>query len=204
MSLAIPSAATHDFAPPSIPLLRFTVSQYHEMITAGILVDSDPVELLEGLLVKKMNKNPPHRIARGKARRAFEQTIPAGWYVDTQEPITTGESEPEPDVAIIRGRTEDYVDRHPGPADVALLVEVAEESLPRDRTDKKRIYAKARIPVYGIVNLVDRQVEVYTDPTGPADVPDYQKLRVHGENEAVPLIVEGKEISRLAVIDLLP
>ena len=73
--------------------------------------------------------------------------MPQGWYVDAQEPITTSDSEPEPDVVIVRGDTRQYLNRHPGAQDLALVVEVADTSLQRDRTSKKRLYARVGIPV---------------------------------------------------------
>jgi Uma2 family endonuclease len=134
------------------------------MIAAGILTSDDPVELLDGWLVQKMAKNPPHRITTRLIREALESIIPDGWYVETQEPITLADSEPEPDVAVIRGDTRDYLDRHPGASEVALVVEVADSTLERDRSLKQQIYARAGISTYWIVNLVNFQLEIYTQP----------------------------------------
>lgn len=118
--------------------------------------------------------------------------------------MTTSDSEPEPDLGIIRGDIRNCVDHHPGPADSALIVEIADSSLRRDRGRKKRIYAGAAVRVYWIVNLVDRQIEVYTDPTGPGDKPDYRQHDDFGPGSAVPVVIDGKEIGRLNVADLLP
>lgn len=174
------------------------------MIDAGILTEDDPVELLEGYMVQKMPKNPPHRVSTRKTRIALEKTVPTGWYVDSQEPITTMESEPEPDVTVVRGNSDDFAQRHPGPEDIGLLVEVADSSLARDRGPKKIIYARANIPVYWIVNLIDRQIEVHTDPTGPAEQPDYRQRQVYKPDESVPVVLDGKEICKLEVNALLP
>jgi hypothetical protein len=189
---------------PTDFIWRLSVDQYHEMIRAGILTDDDPVELLEGWLVYKMPKNPPHRIATRLTRASLERIIVAGWYVESQEPITTEDSEPEPDVGVVRGDTRQYMDRHPGPQDLALVVEVSEATLQRDRGWKKRLYAQANIPVYWIVNLIDRQVEVYTDPTGPAEQPDYRQRQIYQATDAVPVVIDGREIGRIAVCELLP
>jgi Uma2 family endonuclease len=118
--------------------------------------------------------------------------------------VTTADSEPEPDVAVIRGLREDYVARHPGPEDVGLLVEVAEASLDRDRGWKKRIYAAAEIPVYWIVNLVDREIEVFTRPSGPSDQPDYGTRQVFLPGDQVPVVLDGNEVGWIAARDLLP
>jgi Uma2 family endonuclease len=87
---------------------------------------------------------------------------------------------------------------------LGLIVEVAESTLQRDQTRKKRIYARAGIPVYWIVNLIDGRVEVYTDPTGPTPQPDYLQRQDYGPNDAVPVTLDGKPIGQVAVRDLLP
>ena len=101
--------------------------------------------------------------------------------------VTLLTSEPEPDVIVVRGSNDDYVDRHPGPGDVVLVVEVSDTSLRSDQGFKKMIYAKSSLPVYWIVNLIDRRVEVYTDPTGPAEQPDYRHHDDFSGAESVPL-----------------
>jgi Uma2 family endonuclease len=189
---------------PSEPIWRLTVREYHEMIRAGILAEGDPVELLDGWLVAKTRKTPPHSVSTHLASRALEDILPEGWDVHAQGAITLATSEPEPDVVIVRGEPRAYVDRHPGPKDVALVVEVADASLQRDRGFKRRLYAQAAIPVYWIVNLVERVLEVYTDPSGPTDQPDYRQQRTFGAAEQVPLVVEGREVGRVTVSALLP
>ena len=94
-----------------------------EMIAAGILTDDDPVELLEGWLVPKMVKNPPHSTARHLTMKALEQVLPSGWHVRSQEPITLSDSEPGPDVSIVRGDPGQFERSHPRPQDMALVVE---------------------------------------------------------------------------------
>jgi Uma2 family endonuclease len=174
------------------------------MIEAGILTEDDPVELLEGWLVAKMPKKVPHSATTRLVREALAQILPDGWYVDSQEPVTMADSEPEPDVIVMRGEIQDYLDRHPGPADLALLIEVADATLRRDRTVKKRLYAAARIPVYWIINLPDRQLEVYTKPFGQGRQADYrERLLFRAGNEA-PVVIDGREIGRLPVDQLLP
>ncbi len=189
---------------PTETVWRLSVERYHEMIQAGILTEDDPVELLEGWLIEKMPKNPPHILATRFTRTALERLAPAGWFVNTQEPVTTADSEPEPDVSLAKGDPRDYSTRHPGPPETALIVEVSAASLRRDRTTKLRIYARARFPVYWIVNLIDNRVEVYTDPTGPADQPTYRQHRDYGPADDLPLVIDGKEIGRIAVRDILP
>src|SRR5205823_6450881 len=98
-----------------------------------------------------------------------------GWHVRQQVPITLDTSEPEPDCCVAAGNRRDFLAHHPGPADVALVVEVADTTLDSDRRVKRPLYAEARIAVYWIVNLEDGQLEVYGDPSGPAAQPDYAR-----------------------------
>src|SRR5262249_35756824 len=114
------------------------------------------------------------------------------------------DSEPEPDVLVIRGGIDDYPDRHPGPEEVPLVVEVAESSLRSDREIKQRVYASAGIPGYWIANLSESRFEVYTDPTGPAEQPHYRQLREYGPADEIPVVLAGTEVGRIAAGDMLP
>jgi Uma2 family endonuclease len=192
--------------PPSIPedaVMRFSVARYHDMIRAGLLTTDDQVELLEGLLITKMPKSPRHRMVTKLVRSALEAIVPSGWYVDSQEPITLGESEPEPDAVVVRGETRDFFDRHPEPKDLALVVEVSDSTLDRDRGLKRRMYAQAGITAYWIVNLVDNQVEVHTGPTSEATGATFAECRIYEMSESVPVFIEACEVGRIAVGDLL-
>ncbi len=183
------------------PLWRMSIERYHRMIQAGVLTADDQVELLEGLLVAKMNKSPRHCAAGRLVRLALEAAIPAGWFVDTQDPITLADSEPEPDVSVANVNRIDLLDRHPGGDEVAMVVEIADTSLAKDRDAKRRIYAAAGIPVYWIVNLVDRCVEVYWSPVDQAG---YVRRETYGKGDVVPVMLEGQEVGRIAVAALLP
>jgi Uma2 family endonuclease len=189
---------------PADPIWRLSIDQYHQMTQTGILTDDDPIELLEGWLVTKMPKNPPHRLSTQLTREALARLLPSQWHVNDQEPITTEDSEPEPDVSIIRGERRQYLERHPASHEVSLVVEVADTTLPRDRTTKKRLYARAAIPVYWIINLTEQQIEVYTAPSGSTDEPDYQQRHDYTANDSIPLIIDDQEIGHLRVRDLLP
>ena len=167
---------TMTLAPPAVApaetleladLWRLSVDQYHELIRTGIIDEDAPVELLYGLLVQKMPKNPPHRVTTPEIRDRLAEKLPAGWFADSQEPITTEDSEPEPDVSVVRGQRRDYRRRHPQPSDVGMLIEVADASLRRDRTLKKSLYARVSIAVYWIVNLKERIGRGLTNPSGP-------------------------------------
>src|SRR5262245_56988897 len=158
LAIASPAAAKSD-ADDGITvdsLYRLSIAQYHAMIREGLLTEADPVELLEGLLVCQMSKNLPHIVATELLQRGLSRVVPEGWSVSMQNPLTTKSSEPEPDDNVVKGHPRDYLKRKPGPRKVPLAIEVADNSLRRDRTVKKRIYAAARIPSYWIINLIDR------------------------------------------------
>jgi Uma2 family endonuclease len=183
---------------------RISVEQYHQMIGAGVLGEDEPVELLDGIMVEKMPKKPHHSLATGLLRDALVLLLPAGWFVNDEQPVTTDTSEPEPDIAVVKGKRRDFRDRHPGPQDSALVAEVADSSLTRDRGLKKALYARAGVPVYWIVNLIDSQIEVYTAPTTARAEPDYDQRQDCKSGDSVPVVIEGQEIGRLQVSDLLP
>jgi Uma2 family endonuclease len=188
---------------PNDPIYRLSVAQYHDMIQSGILTDHDPVELLEGWLVTKIRKSPHHSLATQLTRDALAEIIPQGWHINVQEPITTEDSEPEPDVLVVRGNRRDYAERHPYPADVALVVEVADATLHRDRTLKQRVYAGAGIAIYWIINLQESQVEVYADPTGAGENARYGQRTIYKAPDRVPVVIGGVEVGQVAIQSLM-
>lgn len=188
---------------PQYPIHRLTVEQYHGMIEAGILTPEDHVELLEGWLVEKMGKKPQHTLANQLAAEILAKLVPSGWFVNTQEPITLADSEPEPDVTIIRGVRRDYLTSHPTVAQIGLVVEVTDATLQHDRTLKLRIYAAAGIPCYWLLNLIDRQLEVYTQPIGEGKTATYTQRTDYAPDAEVPVMLDGAEIARIRVADLL-
>ena len=198
--VVVPLAPT----PPQPQLFRLSVDQYHEMVRHAILTEDHKVELLDGVLVAKMTKSTAHCVANRLAQNSLARVVPEGWCVDSQNAITLAINEPKPDVAVVRGQPRDFLEHHPLAEDLALVVEVSDSSLRYDRGLKKAIYAAAAIPVYWIINLVDRRVEVYTDPSGPADQPDYRQRQTCSGSEDVPVIISGREVARIPARDLLP
>lgn len=189
---------------PPVPVRRFTVDEYHQMIQAGIIDEDDDVELLEGWIVPKMGRNPPHDTVVSIVTDILPPLLPKGWFRRVQSAITTTASEPEPDIAVVRGTHRDYLGRHPSPADMALVIEVADASLPRDRSLKGQIYAAANVPVYWIINLVDNLVEVYTNPTGPDAAPVYRARQDYRIGDLVPFVIDGRDLGPIPAQELLP
>ncbi len=184
---------------------RFTVEQYHQLVASGILRDEDHVELLEGVITEMAPVGPLHRYATRRAAAALMRFVPAGWDVWMQDAITLSQSEPVPDIFVVRGTNDDYRDRHPGPADIGLLVETADSSLAKDRAIKLPIYAGAGIPEYWIINLVQDQIEVYGDPqSDPRTGTDYRGRQTYQRGESIPLSLDGKLAAQVSVDELLP
>jgi Uma2 family endonuclease len=187
-----------------LPVRPFSVAEYHRMIEAGILREGEPVELLEGWLVTKMTRNPPHDLALSLAEHEIDRRLLPPWFRRGQSAVTTSQSEPEPDLAVVQGPRRRYATAHPGPQDMALVVGVAESSLAHDRDFKGGLYAWDGIPVYWIINILDQQVEVYTDPTGPEPQPHYRQRLDFRVGDEVPLVIAGQEVGRIPVQGLLP
>jgi Uma2 family endonuclease len=180
-------------------LYRITVDEYERI--GGMLDDPDKVELIDGYLVRKMSKNPPHVATVKRAYKTLDALLPAGWTWQKEDPVRIPEfNEPEPDVAILKGSDNEYTARIPGPSDVALAIEVAESTLERDRGRKHLAYAYGGIPVYWIINLVESQIEVYSDPAPEG----YRSRQDFKPGQDVPVVIDGREIGRIGVTDIIP
>ncbi|MFO0822442.1 MAG: Uma2 family endonuclease [Gemmataceae bacterium] len=182
---------------------RFSVGEYHKLIDTGVLVDGEPYELLEGYLVLKMSRGTPHDEAMDFLDAVLMPLIPANWYVRSQRSITLSDSEPEPDYAVVRGRRMHNRGHHPLATELGLVIEVSDSSLPIDRTDKARIYARAGIPVYWIVNVQDKVVEVLTLPSGPCELPAYAQRDEYPIGTSVPVVLDGNTVGSIAVADIM-
>jgi Uma2 family endonuclease len=134
----------------------------------------------------------------------FRRILPAEWDLRTRCAITLSDSEPEPDLVCVKGDDRAYVSRRPEPADIGQLTEVADSALDFDRTTRSRIYARAGICYYWIINLVDQQIEVYASPSGPTANPSYAKRTDYRPGDSVPFVLDGAEVARIPVSDLLP
>lgn len=199
-AVATPTAVTYGM---DASVARFSVNRYLRMTEEGILTADDKVELLENYVVLKMPRNPPHDGTLDFIGDALRSLLPSGWRCRDQKALVLTDSVPEPDICVVRGDARTYLTRHPTPADVALVVEVADSSLLRDQRDKTRIYARAGIPLYWIVNLPDRRVEVYSNPTGPAAVPQYQSFATFQPGDILPLPLDAGTVA-VPAADLLP
>ncbi len=187
---------------PSLPTLyRLSIAQYEAMVASGVFTKRDRLHLINGFLVAKMTEYPPHAAACEGVRQAIAPLLPSGWDLRSDKPLKIPNciSVPEPDVVVVQGTWRDYERRHPEPFQVSLVVEVSSSSLLEDR-QMAFVYGRGGVPVYWIVNLIDRQVEVHTDP-GPDG---YRNVQVFSSDQAVPLSLEGTELGRIEVTDILP
>ena len=155
------------------------LEQYEAMVESGIFTERDKLQLINGILVAKVTQGDDHCVADDLCRDGLSAVMPPGWFVRSNKPILLPpDGAPEPDEAVIRGSTRDYArgkKGKPRAADVALVVEIAQSSVAADR-EMIAVYGRAGIPVYWIINLVDRQIEVYSGPHGGG----YAKCEVYG------------------------
>jgi Uma2 family endonuclease len=189
-----------------------TIEQYDGMRRAGILQEGAPIELIDGMLVRKnraaAGANPMtigelHTIVIGKIVRLDPRLARYGAHVRIQAPVALPPDQaPEPDGAIVRGSLESYADHHPLPREICCVIEAADSSLQYDRTDKQRIYADASIPQYIIVNIPERQVEVHEQPL--AGQGRYAQVKIAKAGEQVSLLVGAEQRLEIAAAELLP
>ncbi len=188
---------------PDRPERLFTVAQYLLMVKHGILTKNDKVELIEGRIVVKKPRNPPHEATLQRVLSLLMKSCPAEWMVRSQATLALAQSAPEPDVMVLRGPIDRYDQMHPKAADTLLVVEISDSTLRDDRHQKASLYADARIPFYWIINLVDRRVEVYSDPTGPDHFPAYRARHDVDENGTVVIPFPDGTKVELPVKDML-
>ena len=187
------------------PPHRMTIDRYKRLVESGVYGPDDPVFLWKGRLVEKMTKGDPHAFSTSSLVRLMILLLPDGWGVRPDQPIVLmDDSMPEPDLAIVRGSLREYARRTPTATDVALIVEVSDSSLAQDSGVKLRAYAADGISVYWIVNLRKALVQVYTMPTGPANQPAYSQRLDYGLNDEIPVVLDGREVGRISVKEILP
>lgn len=186
---------------PTEELYRFSVPQYMKLIGEGFFGHDTRTELINGLVIHKMTRYAPHDGTLDFLNRWFIRQLTDDWASRCQLGFVLSHSVPEPDLAIVRGPAKKYRRQHPRGADTFLVIEVAEDSLDGDRREKGPMYAAARIPEYWIVNVVDFQVEVYTQPRA-GKTPGYRQRKDYSGKASVPLVLDGKEIAQLPVADI--
>jgi Uma2 family endonuclease len=188
---------------PPLPVRRFTVDEYHQLIQTGILKSGERVELIHGWIVPKMPTNPTHASIVRRLDRLLQRLVGDGAVVGVQQPITTLDSEPEPDLTVSRGPEVRYFMSHPTADDIHFVIEVSDTTLAFDQGEKLALYARAGVLMYWIVNVEARGVEVHTQPRGGRR-PTYRTRTGYGPRDAVPVVIAGKRVGSIPVSDLLP
>ena len=181
-----PSVAPPDSPPSSRPAAptrrRFTVAEYYVMADAGILAPDERVELLDGEIIVMPPINEWHTARVNLFTNSFPPQLQGRAVVSVQNPTRLDDaSEPQPDVMLLQWRDDFYGGRHPGPADVLLLIEVSDTTVDYDRGAKLAAYAAAGIPEVWIASRRDRRIESYADPAGD----EYATVRYYEPGESI-------------------
>jgi Uma2 family endonuclease len=193
----------------STPIVHsFTVDDYHRLAASGVLGPEDRVELIAGQIYDMTPIGAPHATSVQKSLAALWklplESATNKWHIRVQQPVTLKDSEPQPDLAIVRGELDDYATRHPRAGDIGLVIEVADASLAMDRGKKLAVYAAEGIPNYWIVDLANRQVECYAAPGGSGDkAPSYGDRRILKVTDSVTLVLDGSTCGSIPVAELL-
>lgn len=152
-------------AQPSPHRHAYSVDDYYRMTEAGILRPGDRVELIEGEIIDRVPIGSRHAAAVKRIAHILRQTVGERAYLSVQDPVRLGRySEPQPDIALLLPRTDFYAAAHPGPADVLLIVEVADSTLRFDRDIKLPLYARHDIPEVWLVDIENAQFTIHTGP----------------------------------------
>ena len=152
----------------SIRFKYWTVQEYHQMSDLGILDPTERTELIAGQIVIMTAKGTPHVLTLRILATAIENALGdrSAVFVSTQDPIRLDNfSEPEPDLALIKGTILDYAQAHPGAEDIYLVIEVADSTLKHDCEVKDKLYARSSIAEYWVIDIKNRQVHIFRDPT---------------------------------------
>jgi len=178
---------------------RFSVAEYDQMIDKGILTEDDRVELIRGEIVEKMTIGDEHIACVNRLNRLLVKLLDDRAIVSVQNPVRLYDSEPEPDIALLRPQADFYASGKPKAADVLLLIEVSDTSLEVDREDKRTLYAENGIHEYWIINLIDRTIETYRQPQ-----PNGQYLNSRIARSGATLEIEQLQGIAIDISQILP
>ncbi len=162
---------------------HWTLEQYHQLAEANILREEDRIELLNGQIVNISPIGKLHAAAVRRIDKLLEKILGDEFLISTQNPISLAinDTEPQPDLVVLKPRTDFYATQHPGPEDILLLIEVADSTLEKDRSMKMPLYAQAGIVACWLVNLSEQKVEIYTEPSAKG----YANIRIYREGDSI-------------------
>ncbi|MBD2500076.1 Uma2 family endonuclease [Anabaena azotica] len=183
----------------TLQLRLWTVEEYHRMAEAGIFGADERVELLEGKIIWMIAKGTAHRSAVSRTDRLLQNSLKNVALICVQDPVKLNErSEPEPDISVVKVDPLDYADHHPTPSEVYLIIEVADSSLKLDCETKAQAYSQAGIKDYWVLDVVNRQLHVFREPT-----PEGYKVKVVLAEDETITPLEFPDL-QIVVLEMLP
>jgi Uma2 family endonuclease len=186
----------------SRPQRRFSVEEYLRLMEVGILTKHDKVELINGRIIEKISRNPPRDSAINGVTRILFESIGDCCAIRVHSSIQLSSSVPEAEIAVVCGPHSRYDHSNPTAADVLLVVEICDST--HDQGEMASTYARDGIPLYWIVNLIDRRLEVYTDPTGPDHFSTYRQRKDIPINGTITLALPGLKKFTIKVQEFFP
>lgn len=184
-----------------------TSDLFFGMIEAGLISRERPYYLWDGRIFEKMAKTVSHATTAVRVHEALRHRLPGGWLIWPEDPIQLDlKHAPLPDFTVARGPLDrfDREQRHPGPADVGLVVEIAASSLPKDLSERAEKFARALVPVYWVADVVGRRIIEHRSPEVAAGVGTYVGVRPYDRGASVCLFLDNREVDRIPVVEMLP
>lgn len=179
------------------PIRRWTREEFERLIEAGILGEDERLEFIDGEILVMPPQGTRHSALTPSAAEALRTAFGAGFHIREHSPIALGaDSRPEPDVAVVRGSPKDYLERLPGPADILLLLEVADSSRPFDLGRKAQLYARASIHDHWVSDADDGCIVVYRNPGADG----YGTITRHRAGEQVSPLQAGAPVPASALV----
>lgn len=190
---------TGNFNGQTVKLRQITVEEYDAMIENGVFDEDDRVELLNGAIVDKMPKGTKHSSANDRINKIFYKNFSEKVIIRNQNPIWLDEfSEPEPDLVLAKPKADEYENSHPTPEEILLIVEIADSTLNYDRNSKGAAYARAGIKQYLLLNVQEKTLEDYREPSADG----FQSKQTYRSGQSFNLVAFPE--TALAVKDFLP
>ncbi|MBF2057709.1 MAG: Uma2 family endonuclease [Cyanobacterium sp. T60_A2020_053] len=154
-------------------LMKWSLEEYHSLIDNGLLARKN-VELLEGELIEMPPESPLHTHVTVTGSNYLRERLKGAGVIREAHPITLTNSEPEPDIAIVKPHSHEYKYQHPSSEDIFLLIEISNKTLNYDLNDKRKVYAKEGIKEYWVVDIKNQQINIFLNPENE----DYQTQKV--------------------------
>ncbi|MEM8721814.1 MAG: Uma2 family endonuclease [Cyanobacteria bacterium P01_G01_bin.39] len=174
----------------AITTYKWSIDEYHSLIESGLLADK-PVELLNGEIIEMSPEREEHSYTNDDVAQLLRDKLKGLAKIRESHPITLDNSEPEPDIAVVRLPKTIYTQHHPYPQDIYWLIEIFNKTLSKDLTEKSMIYAQNNIPEYWVVDLVNKQLIIHTDPQNN----QYAQIKVYKGGTVSPLAFPDIEIA---------